>query len=491
MRAIASLVALSAVAAGCNAISGVHDLSFRDDVPKASAATSGSGAAAGEAAAGGGGTGGAGACPLAARLGTTLWSRHFGADGDQQAEAVAVDSQDRVTIAGHFAGIIDIGLVPPLTDFTGMANGFVLQLDAAAAPLWQLSLGDPAAQFLTSLAITSANQIYVSGAMSGNLSHGAYNLSSAGNLDMLVLRLDNDGGADWLGNYGDAEEQSAFAVATDPADNAVFTGWFDGSFAIGGSSLSGVGNNLFVAKLTGFSNVTAASFSAAGSDNKARDVATASDGGIAVVGAVDGPVDFGAGPVMPAGRDAFVLALDGNLAPRWGQVYGDASPQSASAVAFAGSQVIVGGNFAGSITLDRELESEDAQDGFVASIDETGTASWSLRVGGPANQEILALTVDGDGNILAAGRTESSLELCGVTVPHSASYDAFLLKVDAGGVPLALQLFGAEGDQWISALAVDSAGDILVVGSFNGTLPLAGRTYVARSVDMFVAKLRP
>ncbi len=493
-KAVACISLAAAAAVCCNGVTGVNDLRFQDPPPDAGSGGGQGGAGTG-AGGGSGGGGGAGACGAAIdpSVGAVLWSRRYGGGSVQVAESVSIDSQKRITVGGTFIDTIDIGLAPPMTEFSGFANAFLFQLDADGAPVWQLELGDAVSQHITDIRHTSANQLYVTGAMDGSLSHGAYNLSTHGDLDIFMARLENGSAANWLGNFGDAAVQGGAAVAVDGSDNAIFTGQFAGSFSLGASPIGGTGKNGFVAKLTGFADVQAVQLGLAGPDNKGLDVAAAPDGSIFAVGSFDGSVDFGDGTThTPSGADAFLVKLDGNLGTVWSRAYGGASLQIASAVvADAAGNAIVGGTFAGTITLDREYTSADARDAFVVEVDPSGAPVWSRVLGGLGNQEITDVALAPDGDIWIAGGTGGAVDVCGVALPHAGGEDVFLVRLSPQGIPIGMQSFGADGDSHVHRFAVDAGGDIVLVGTFTGTLAFGADQLTANDVDIFVAKLSP
>jgi hypothetical protein len=67
-----------------------------------------------------------------------------------------------------------------------------------------------------------------------------------------------------------------------------------------------------------------------------------------------------------------------------------------------------------------------------------------------------------------------------------------VLKLDANGNHLSSQLFGKNGDQLGNALALDSAGGLIVAGDFTGSIDFGGSTPVsAGGYDVFLAKILP
>jgi hypothetical protein len=99
----------------------------------------------------------------------TAWARSFGDESRQSGNAVAVDVDDSVVVAGHFAGTIDFGLPAPL-----VADGFaglLLRYDKDGSPQQGVVLGD-IADIASDVVIAADGSIYVVGLYSGEFSIG-------------------------------------------------------------------------------------------------------------------------------------------------------------------------------------------------------------------------------------------------------------------------------------------------------------------------------
>jgi len=136
---------------------------------------------------------------------------------------------------------------------------------------------------------------------------------------------------------------------------------------------------------------------------------------------------------------------------------------------------------------------------------------FSTYVGGSRNELARGLAVDSQGNVYIAGIT-SSIDLpvksalqsafAGSTA-HPFTGDAFVAKFSPAGDVLYLTYLGGKGDDFASAIAVDSDGNAYITGSTNSTdFPVTkgavqtkfsgfANNDLARFGDVFVAKLNP
>lgn len=106
------------------------------------------------------------------------------------------------------------------------------------------------------------------------------------------------------------------------------------------------------------------------SEQRAGGLAIDAVGSIVLTGSTAAKIDFGGGPLLGSGADAFVAKLGPMGNHVWSQLYGDAAPQVATAVAIdpAGHPIVIGEVF-GSIVFDGvTLASVGQQDVFVVKM---------------------------------------------------------------------------------------------------------------------------
>ncbi len=117
---------------------------------------------------------------------------------------------------------------------------------------------------------------------------------------------------------------------------------------------------------------------------------------------------------------------------------------------------------------------------------------WSTYLGGSTGDYGQGIAVDGSGNILVTGFTSSSSWVSGgFDTTLSGLSDAFVAKLSASGVHLWSTYVGGSDEDWGYGIAVDAAGNALVVGqtwSLGWTSGGFDTTFSGLS-DAFVAKL--
>lgn len=234
-------------------------------------------------------------------------------------------------------------------------------------------------------------------------------------------------------------------------------------------------------------------------NDRALSVATDAAGNTYVVGKFSGIVDFGGGPLSSAGSDdIFVVKVDPQGAHVWSRSFGDVGDQYATSVAVDGAgNVLLAGYFSGTVTFNVTLTAS-GYDGFVARLDPDGLPLWSARLGGNGDDKPWALSVGPAGQVVVVGGFTGTHYCSGQLPPvckmSAGGDDIFVRLYSAAGGLQWVRTYGSAGHQVATAVALDSVGNVVLAGQFQGTLDLGGGLPMSAAMDRsraFVAKLDP
>lgn len=122
--------------------------------------------------------------------------------------------------------------------------------------------------------------------------------------------------------------------------------------------------------------------------------------------------------------------------------------------------------------------------------DAAGVVQWARAFGGTGNDPIRDIVVTADESVLIVGAFETSVGFGGSSFTSLGGSDAFVAKLSADGQHVWSKQYGAGSNDGAFAVALDAAGDVYVIGTFQGTVDFDGQSLTAgASGDEFMMKL--
>jgi hypothetical protein len=361
------------------------------------------------------------------------WARTVGANLQEIAWAVAIDGQNSVVTAGTFTNTADLDPGPGVFNVTsgGDHDIFIQKLDSAGNFLWGGSIGVSGAEYPRSIAIDAQDNIYVTGRVRG------------------TVDLNPGPGTDFQTTSNTGFDAFVIKLASSGAYQ-----W--------GRLLGGLNND------------------------EGQGIAIDSQGHVVTVGYIGAVSDLDPGPgTANAGgnglQDAFVQKMDANGNFLWGFAIGGTANDIAYAVCVdAQDNIIVTGEFRSTIDLDpgpgtaSRISGGDA-DIFVLKVSSSGAFLWGAAIGSTGNERGRAIGVGPDGGPVLTGRITSSTDFDpgpGVfNLAGDFTEPAFVCKLNGEGSlawAFLLKSFINEG----LALRVDGLNRVLVgvnFGTFTGS----------------------
>ncbi len=218
--------------------------------------------------------------------------------------------------------------------------------------------------------------------------------------------------------------------------------------------------------------------------------------GLAVTGAMGGPVTFGS--IVASGP--FVAKVDSAGNYLW-VISCNASSQCITTDA-SGNLLVLGtyntSVTIGSITLVSTAPPASwTQQAFLAKISPSGTVLWAKNVlAGTYTFEsafgYINLGLDAAGNIIVTGQFKPATTSIGTTTltntdPTGNTVDMFISKFDNAGNPLWAKSFQGNKDDFIFATAIAKNGDIYIAGSYTSDMLNIDGTILAGDPKPYLA----
>lgn len=428
------------------------------------------------------------------------WARAFGGTTQDKGLSIAVDAMGNVYTAGTFTGVVDMDPGPGVSNLTASANAdhFIQKLDPSGDFVWAVQFGGASAlSFIgSSVAVDPSGNVLLAGSFTNTVDFdpgpGTTNLTSAGNNDVFVVKLDGAGGLIWARSWGGASGNGdvLYGLAVDAAGNVITAGTFWGTAdfdpGLGSFNLTdATGGDMFVQKMDANGEFLWAKSFGGVSGSQPNSVQVDQAGNVLVAGQFQGSVDFdpGAGNEVLAsagGYDAFIQKLDAAGGFLWALRIGGSSTDTGNAIALDGSgNVLATGSFFGFVDLDPGVTADTLYSGgdvacYVLKLASDGSYQWGRSLG---KVDTDAIMVDADGVVYTSGDFSQSVDVD----PGAGTYfldsegisDLFIQAMDASGTFLWAQQFGGSLEDMAGlATAQNASGDIFMTGSFQGTVDL-------------------
>ncbi len=359
------------------------------------------------------------------------YGTYFGGQRGDSVNAIAVDAQGNVYVAGTTQTAGASGSVLPDDVFVAKLN------PTGTAALYTTYIGGSSDDRAAAIAIDSQGNVYVAGTTFSRdfpTTPGAYSrrfgdFSTDVRGDAFVVKVTPDGSGIAYATYlGGDEGDAGLGIAVDGKGQVHITGstysdnWPTTQDAYRRTNCPGFGYDGFYARLNPEGTALVYSTYLCGSAHDLPRAVTADRDGNAYIAGQTDSADF---------------------------------PTSAGA-------------------YQRQLRGAD--DAFIAKFGATGSLMWATLLGGSASDSANAVAVDSSGNVYLAGSTNSvNLPVtAGVFQSNQANQgqgsDAFVAGLSTAGDRVRfLTYLGGKGDDAATGIAVDAAGKIYVAGLTHST----------------------
>jgi hypothetical protein len=384
---------------------------------------------------------------------------------------------------------------------------------------WAKSVGDTLNDYGKSIICDPSGNVYSTGSFSGIVDFdpgaGVYNLTSAGNFDVYILKLDNAGNFIWAKSVGGVSSDLGASIALDAFGNIYITGEFTGVADFNpGPSLFNLTSgfsytDIFILKLDASGNLVWAKGVGSSSIDHGFSISVDVSGNVYTTGQFVLTADFdpngGVFNLTSVGSfDIFILKLDalGNFV--WAKNIGGSASDCANSIAIdALGNIYTTGYFIGAVDFNPNLglfniTSLGSYDMYILKLDALGNFVWAKNIGGGSSTaSSRSIKLDIYGNIYTTGFFGNTVDFdpgAAVSNLTALSGDVFISKLDASGNFVWAKSIGGVASDEGSSIDVDPSGNVYTTGYFQGTAdfdPGAGvysLSFVS-SQDVFVLKL--
>lgn len=382
---------------------------------------------------------------------------------------------------------------------------------------WARGFGGSFDEESTSIAVDAAGNVYTAGYFWNTVDFdpgpGTFTLTSVGNSDIYVQKLDASGNFVWAAAMGSVTDDNANDIAVDAAGDVYITGVFNTlcDFDPGPNSVQlitpGGSFDAFVEKLSSSGNYVWVKQMGGSSDDEGKALFLDGSGNIYTTGEFKGTADFNPGSgtanlVSAGGSDIFVQKLTNNGTFVWAASFGGATTDSGNDITVdASGNVITTGFFQALCDFDpgvtsANLTSSGLKDVFISKLNSSGAYVWAKQIGGAADDIGNAIANDAAGNVYLTGGFSGLIDMDpGTGVVNATSNgldDIFTLMLAGTGSYGWSALAGGTTSDKGKDIYVNNS-EVYTTGEFSGTVdfdPGAGTANLNSSAGgVYVQKL--
>ncbi len=363
-------------------------------------------------------------------FGNFLWAKSLGGGGQDWGRSIAVDGNGNVYTSGFFNATVDFD--PGISIFNLTSAGgkdiFLCKLDAMGNFIWAGQMGGSTNDEANAITLDAFGNIHVTGYFTGvadfDPGTGTNNLTSAGNHDIFVNKIDSSGNLLWvkqMGGIGGGDWGNSIVV--DSSGNIYTTGEFtniaDFDPGVGTSNLTTLGaNDIFVNKLDSSGSFLWVKQMGGNGFDAGNSIVIDDNGNIYTTGHFSTTSDFNPGVgifnLTATGvgtSDIFVSKLDALGKFLWAGKMGGTGDESGRSIAIDGSKnVYTTGVFGittdfdpGAGTFNLSPAGGFNNEIFISKLDSTGAFLWAGQMGGTFHDEGNSIDIDGSDNIYLTG----------------------------------------------------------------------------------------
>jgi hypothetical protein len=366
------------------------------------------------------------------------WSKQFKSTGKDYGNGITVAPSGDIYVAGEFNSTLDLGNNVTVTS-RGNFDFFLARLDATGKTLWAKSGGGNLTDRAYSVVIDHSGDIIAGGSIYNVATFDDFTLTAIGNLDFIIAKYDSLGNIKWIKQGKGAAQDIARCVGIDSSGNIITAGYY-GSYSADTINYEGL------------------SLRSNGS------------------------------------RDAFILKTDNDGVPVWAVTMGSVSPLSGKGDEIRDIDIDRAGNvYVTGICNDSaafgstNLYNNNSVDIFIAKYTSNGELAWFKTAGGIKGDAGYGIKLDGKGNLYTCGYIDSAGAFLGENVITAGGYDTYLAKLDTSGNLIWLEMAGGTANDY--AVDIEYSGEVVyLAGYYENTYTTQGSSITsAGNEDLFFA----
>ncbi|MDB6118305.1 MAG: hypothetical protein JWO08_2086 [Verrucomicrobiaceae bacterium] len=380
--------------------------------------------------------------------------------------------------------------------FTALLLASVFSFAQADTPPdfdWVMHAGGPKHDKTRCICIDNEGNVFITGEFSGTSQWDGQTITSAGDMDFFIAKLDPAGKVMWVHTGGGSKTDRGYGVACDDAGNCYVTGHYQSEDCkFDGKPLTLIGGyDVFVGKYDPAGKLQWITSAGGDGYDYGHGISVSGDD-VYVTGAVVGDASFGE-QKRPNEKVSHVFCADysteGTL--KWVKAAQGKGSSSGHGVSVDGAgNAFVGGHCGGLAKLGEvELTNAKGSDILIAKFNPKGDVKWVQQGFGSPHALIHEISADKDGRVWACGMFKEALHLeGGKVVENKGDNDMLLTCIDPDGkISWTVTGGGPKTDYGLGVVS-DGKGGCLLTGEISDTADILGHSLTSHgATDVYVA----
>lgn len=420
-------------------------------------------------------------------------------NGFPNVTGIAEDKDGNIIFCGQFHNTIDFDFSSSTYEvFSNTSSTFVAKYSPDRDLIWVQVFNGAFGFQTSSLNVDDNGNIILGGKF--NLTYdsdpgpGIYEISTSGDLNAYIVRLDPSGNFLNATHFGDNGDLWVDRSTVDSLENVYTIGSFyglidydqgPGVYNVGSVDTTGV----FIQKTDSANNfVWAVEIASADDSINVWDIDVDPFGNVFVSGYFNGMIDFDPGASVEmisamSGQHGFLIKLDSSGNYKWARTLGNNSTTRIYGLDTDDQGNVYGSGIyyntvdfdPGASTLD--ITSTDSEDGFIWKLDSLGDLVWVKAYGGTNQDRPLDIHVHSSG-VYVTGTFSGNMDAdasSGIASLNSTHlFDIFILKYDfAGNFEWAHSFSGIGGWEQIDEILATNDG-VYICGTYSDSTDFSG-----------------
>lgn len=380
-------------------------------------------------------------------LGQLIWAKGIGGGSHEHARSIALDASGNIFVAGDYNGLVDFdpGVGFSFQDVKGASDIFVAKYDPQGNFIWAKTFGGVGIESCRDMTLDAFGNLLITGVYQGTSDFdpngGVINMTSAGQFDAFLLKLDVSGNYVWVKSIQSVNSNYINQVVVDHTGNIHVVGYFQGTADFDPSSatfsMTTIGDkSAFFAKYSPQGQLINAEMIGGSGFEIGKAIAVDLQDNIYITGDFRGVVDFdpsvNSNFVTSSGiRDIFIAKYTSQGQFLWADKIGGTGDDQASAITLDNNnEAFVAGYFNGSMTLSnaKSFTSAGNTDIILGRYDTQGQLKYAICYGGGNGDEAVGLVANNNGTIYNIGWIQGVSNFGNTTLNSAGDRDIYLAK---------------------------------------------------------------